>query len=270
MNFIKKNFVTLLVVGATIALAGVAVFTALRLYQLRRSPVTPVQPASTPSAANAPVSVSPQSGNWNHPEHYLVTNVTQQPVEVTWQLDCWDDLLCKDETGTETLAAGQSFEKGFGSICSKWQLNLNYTGTATANNDVWDYAGVAEVGPECDAMVSDLTSSDSGKMENTNTTTPEASESASPAASAASDFETQACTTFAFTLGSTGGIGGSDLPSTTPSPTATPTVTPTVTVQPATPTATPATLPNAGVSTPTIIGIGAGSLLLLFALVLAI
>ena len=51
----KKKIVTILIVIATIALAGVAVFTAIRLYQLRQESVSPAAPTSQPAAA-APVS----------------------------------------------------------------------------------------------------------------------------------------------------------------------------------------------------------------------
>jgi cytoskeletal protein RodZ len=50
----KKRIVTILIVIATIALAGVAVFTAIRLYQLRQESVAPTAPTSEPEAA-APV-----------------------------------------------------------------------------------------------------------------------------------------------------------------------------------------------------------------------
>ena len=51
----KKRIVTILIVIATIALAGVAVYTAIRLYQLRQESVAPTAPTSEPEAA-APVS----------------------------------------------------------------------------------------------------------------------------------------------------------------------------------------------------------------------
>jgi len=49
-EFIKGKIVTVLVVGATVMLAGVAIFTALRLYQLRRESVSLTQPESEPLA----------------------------------------------------------------------------------------------------------------------------------------------------------------------------------------------------------------------------
>lgn len=53
-NFIKKNTVTIIIVIATIILAAIAIFTAIRLYQLRQQPVAPNAPSSKPAAAPAP------------------------------------------------------------------------------------------------------------------------------------------------------------------------------------------------------------------------
>ncbi len=50
-NFFKGKFVTGLVVLATIILAAVAIFTALRLYQLRTQPVAPTAPERPRAAA---------------------------------------------------------------------------------------------------------------------------------------------------------------------------------------------------------------------------
>lgn len=44
MNFAKNNKVTILILAATIILAGVATFTAVRLYQLRVQPISPASP----------------------------------------------------------------------------------------------------------------------------------------------------------------------------------------------------------------------------------
>ncbi|OGM21959.1 hypothetical protein A2863_02520 [Candidatus Woesebacteria bacterium RIFCSPHIGHO2_01_FULL_38_9b] len=49
-DFLKNKFVTGVVVVATIILAGVAVFTAMRLYQLRNQAVAPTAPESEPLA----------------------------------------------------------------------------------------------------------------------------------------------------------------------------------------------------------------------------
>jgi len=47
----KKKIVTVLIVIATVILAGVAVFTAIRLYQLRQQAVAPTAPAEPEAAA---------------------------------------------------------------------------------------------------------------------------------------------------------------------------------------------------------------------------
>src|SRR3989344_9053056 len=49
-EFFKGKFTTALVVVATVILAGVAIFTALRLYQLRQESVSPGSPESLPLA----------------------------------------------------------------------------------------------------------------------------------------------------------------------------------------------------------------------------
>ncbi len=50
-EFLKKNTVTILIVVATLVLAGIAIFTAVRLYQLRQKAVAPTAPESRPRAA---------------------------------------------------------------------------------------------------------------------------------------------------------------------------------------------------------------------------
>lgn len=49
-NFIKNKFATFIVVTATFILAGVAIFTAIRLYQLRNESISPTAPVSRPAA----------------------------------------------------------------------------------------------------------------------------------------------------------------------------------------------------------------------------
>ena len=47
----RKKILTILIVIATVILAGIAIFTAVRLYQLRNEPVAPTAPTSKPEAA---------------------------------------------------------------------------------------------------------------------------------------------------------------------------------------------------------------------------
>lgn len=49
-KFSKSKVATVLIVVATLVLAGVAIFTAVRLYQLRQQPVAPNVPSSVPKA----------------------------------------------------------------------------------------------------------------------------------------------------------------------------------------------------------------------------
>lgn len=49
MEKLRKNLPTILIVTATVVLAGIAIFTALRLYQLRQQ-ATPTAPESQPEA----------------------------------------------------------------------------------------------------------------------------------------------------------------------------------------------------------------------------
>lgn len=50
-NFFKSKIATVAVIVATVILAGIAVFTAIRLYQLRQQAVAPTAPTSKPEAA---------------------------------------------------------------------------------------------------------------------------------------------------------------------------------------------------------------------------
>ncbi len=53
-DFFRKRIVTVIILIATVGLAGIAIFTAIRLYQLRQTTVAPNVPTSKPAAA-API-----------------------------------------------------------------------------------------------------------------------------------------------------------------------------------------------------------------------
>lgn len=53
-EFFKGKFITILVVSATVILAGVATFTAVRLYQLRSQSVSPVTPERPSASTTTP------------------------------------------------------------------------------------------------------------------------------------------------------------------------------------------------------------------------
>jgi hypothetical protein len=50
-NFLKGKVATAFIIFSTIVLAGIAIFTAIRLYELRSQPVAPNVPSSIPKAA---------------------------------------------------------------------------------------------------------------------------------------------------------------------------------------------------------------------------
>jgi len=95
----KKRIVTILIVIATIALAGVAVFTAIRLYQLRQEPVAPTAPTSEPEAA-APVSCTALTFTLTTPEGpSCYETCTETPDDCPSGLECQtidSELLCVD------------------------------------------------------------------------------------------------------------------------------------------------------------------------------
>lgn len=262
MEFIKKNFVTIMVVGATVVLAGVAVFTSLRLYNLRNNPVTPVRP-ETSTASDSPLGIRPKSGNWNLPETFVITNSSEETQEVVWHIDCWDETVCEDSQGTETLSTRQTFEEGLGNICSQWQLDLNWSGTATADNDIWDWAGVSDLGPECDfeLLVDEEEVFD----------TDEAIILDEPKGDA-SEFEVTMCTALTFTIGDEPVASTIPIVTVTPTATIAPQASATVTSTPR-PVSTATTapqLPDAGVGLPTIMGMSIGAIMLIIAVTLAL
>jgi len=262
-----------MVVGATVVLAGVAVFTALRLYQLRDNGVTPTEP-NISGAQESPITVNPSSGDWNLPDMFIVTNTdTTNTVTVVWEIDCFDETACEDTNGLQELPPGEAFESGLGSICSQWQLNLNWTDTTSSG---WDWQGVSQTSPACDNLTGSLVEVENLTQEQVQTT-----DEPNAVALTVGDFETLQCTSLSFSLVDTTGIGGTtETPTPSPSATATPTIAPTPTATPvvtASPTTAPTIaptqapeLPEAGIGLPTLFGIGIGSILLLAALGLAL
>lgn len=117
----------IILIASTIILLASVVATAIVL--TRRQSKIPVSAAGE-------LQISPVSGNWNHPESFLVKNGSSQTISVHWYLDCWDTTFCSDSEGNQTLAPQQTFTKGLGDICSKWQLDLTWPG------DSW--GGIAE------------------------------------------------------------------------------------------------------------------------------
>ncbi len=246
-DFIANKLVTVIIVIATIILAGVAVFTAIRLYQLRGETVSPASPESEPAAWNCTlytfmvdsqgkVTAANNSSNNEPPQ--------QAKVYIDGQL--------VTTLSVPTLAAGQSATIGTVDVPASFSWRVEGTLDCQSSGESSQPQG----GQACEVLAFSLT-------EATPTVTPTAT--ATPTSSPTP----------------------TDIPGTTPTNSPTPTVSPTPTDKPlggtsptpttpltATPTtevaATGDTLPDAGIPVPTIIGFAGGTLLLLLALALAL
>ncbi len=94
----KKKIVTVLIVIATVILAGVAVFTAIRLYQLREEAVAPTAPTSEPAAAE-PEDTGGGGGIDPPPGRSSCTiSFTVAAEEITYTCDsaCTTDAQCQE------------------------------------------------------------------------------------------------------------------------------------------------------------------------------
>lgn len=105
-----------------------------------------VQGTTPATYTSSPISVRPCSGNWNYTECFYVKNVSTQNITLTYLLDCWDETKCRDRREQITLTPGQEVQLGLGKPCSKWQLDLNWTG-----GEGWDWGGVVEIAGNCTA-----------------------------------------------------------------------------------------------------------------------
>src|SRR3990167_1286945 len=64
----KSKVTTILIIIVVLVLAGIAIFTALRLFQTRREAVAPTAPESRPQAAAAPYAYCSSFGCWRNPD----------------------------------------------------------------------------------------------------------------------------------------------------------------------------------------------------------
>jgi len=185
---------TIIIIAATVVLAGIAIFTAVRLFQLREQAVAPTAPESEPEA------IVPCAEACPDPEGIL-RNCTPPDLDGTSQ----DSLCYADVIGRVESCGGRQY------CCSLtgWTANM---------------AACATTAP---------TSSPTGTATAAPTSSPTGTATAAP----------------------------------TSSPTGTATAAPIATVAP---TSAPDTLPDAGISSPTVIGAGFGVTLLILSLILAL
>ena len=109
-EFLKGKIVTGLIVIATVILAGVAIFTALRLYQLRRESISPTSPESQPQAWDCSKYTFALDANG------VVTVTNNSAVTITYTIDntnVYTNLndatgTAADFTATAAISAGKT------------------------------------------------------------------------------------------------------------------------------------------------------------------
>lgn len=257
-ELIKGKFFTVLTVIITLILAGVAVFTAIRLYQLRQESVSPVNPESEPAAwdcrnyvfsvdASGIVSVSNTSTRNEPPQKAQVfidnqlvatfdvpalptgQNATLGTVSVPTGTFSWKVIGTLDCQNSGTVTSGP--------IACK-QLKFTITTTTVSPTISITTTPTLTPTPTDKPLGGDDPSP-------TPTDTPEATSTPTPTSSES--------------------IGGDDNSTSMSTPTPT-----TRLIAQISPTPGGLTLPDAGISTPTLFGISLGALMIIAALLLAI
>lgn len=266
MKAIKDNATTILVVFATVLLAGVAVFTAVRLYQLRGETVAPTSPDSMPAAAGTIIEIPIDTVIRGPGQHLLAT----KDVSEYSGLSCSAYILAANQESVHPdndliVTSGQSSViledvegDPFSDTVAEGELLLSDSVSVTL-----------DMGPD-EVFSAGLTVTLDCKQP-TPTPMPDLT----------------SCTEMVFSLS-----GATPTPTPTPTPTSTPTASPTASPRPssaptvtptstttpkatasavavATQTPTPQRLPDAGSSLPTILGLAAGVILLLGAALVA-
>lgn len=94
-DYLKGKTVTLIIVIAVIILAGIAIFTATRLFQLRNESVSPAAPESTPGAQTVP-DVVPSTCQLSFS---LTVSAAACYESCTTSSDCPSGLECQDVAG---------------------------------------------------------------------------------------------------------------------------------------------------------------------------
>ncbi len=239
----KGKIATIGIIIATLILAGVAVFTGIRLYQLRQESITPIQPSSKPKAVDA---CGQTCSLWSDPQvtcptGYKCQNGFCRNENCPYQTDCTCD--GSDDgggTGTNSCTA------------------LAFTLTTPSGSPTPTPTGSVTPTP---------TGSDTPTPTPTETATP----SGTPNTCNGTCGSNSNCDSSLFCY--SGYCRNSSCPNETDcsctSTTSTPTSTSQITTI-STPAPTEPSLPEAGTSLPTIFGIGLGVILLLGAILLAL
>ena len=267
-NFLKGKFSTVIILLFTVILAGVAIFTALRLYQLRQQPVAPNVPSSIPRAQE--VTPTPQCSL-----SFTISSV----------------LTCQPETGATWCSNPGVTVKTVDSDVTNWSGCLTWCkANMTADAPLCQYnadgprncwvkeAPVGGIG-SCiwKAKIPYGSCYQAGTPTPTPTGTPTTTPTGTPTPTPTPNSCNGTCGSN-YNCGSglfcsSGFCRNASCPSDADCVcgTATPTPTPSHTATPIpTPTPTAPTLPESGTSWPTILGMGVGILIIIGSLLLAL
>ncbi len=275
----KNKVTTILIIVATVILAGVAIFTATRLYNLRDESVAPSAPESKPQAAipeacdaltftllepglNCTKKQAWEDDPKNEPGNYYLTTpilansdlIPGQVVVYSVSYKNTGDASSTGATITDVLPTQLEFLDDDGGCAY------------TSQNELACEIGEVIAGGESQVSfrVKVKESVSAGILTNTAEFIP--NEGDESVCSISLNIQVEESSTPTPTITAT--------PTSTPGPTTTPTLTPGPTTTPG-PTSTPSPteepqLPPAGIGTPTIVGMGAGILILLISLALAL
>ena len=140
-NFLKSKFGTILVLIATVALAGIAIFTAFRLYKLRQESVAPNAPTSKPAAATCTEQCPGSDGvlrNCHPPDSDGTSNDSICKASAVGRIEsCGNvDYCCNGTTWTTIMTACQldSLTPTPDSTCETLSFTITTTATPTASS----------------------------------------------------------------------------------------------------------------------------------------
>jgi len=259
-DFIKSKLVTSLIIVATIILAAVAVFTALRLYQLRSESISLTGPEE-PKAWDC----SKYTFNVKDSGEVIINN-NSSSSEPPQQANVYINEQLVATFDVPALPEGQSATLGQVSV-PRGTFNWRVAGTVDCVS-----AGSSGQAPKaCTSLAFNFTEPSATP---TNTPTPTAT--ATPTGSPTNTPTGTITITPSTTVTPTEPPGDEPTPTPTSGNTSTPTNTSTLTptsggeISAVSPTPGGAALPDAGISTPTIIAGLFGIALILFALILAL
>lgn len=240
INSLKKNSTTFLIIIATVILAGIAVFTAIRLYQLRQTSISPAVPESEPKAWDCEKYnfVVDETGNVKVINNSSKSVALQQAkVYINNQLIATLDVPSLDPGQSANIGKVNVPQGGF-----DWRV----VGTV----DCQDSGRVEGQISSCEAISFTITT------ETTPTPTPTPTSTLTPTATPTG--------TVTPTPTSTPGATA------TPTSTSTPTPTRTIAETSPTPSKPGAALPEAGIPIPTLIIAGLGLMFIVWAVLLVI